>query len=281
MNSPFIPQPHIKRTAQVTAENRAMGQFFTPWWSAALLVQRWFPDLTRNDVVVEPTCGPGPFLRAIPAEVKAIGVEIDPVLAEAARHNTGREVITGDFTTVELPVMPTVILGNPPFMTCTIDRLLERCHELLPAGGRVGWVLPAYALQTPSRVVRYSEKWSLTTEMLPRTLFPGLQCPLTFTLFTKDRRSLLIGMGLYQEAHDVASMPKAVAEALRSSPTTWRAVVAYALAALGGRGSLAAIYRLIQPRRPTGNPFWKEQTRKVLRAEFHRIGPAEYALEPA
>lgn len=281
MSQPQRQPQHVKRTAQVTSHHRELGQFFTPWWSAALLVQRWFSDLTAQDVVIEATCGPGPFLKAIPEHIQAIGVEIDPELAEIARRNTGRPVITGDFTTVALPVRPTAIIGNPPFSTQVIDRLLERCHDVLPAGGRVGWILPAFVLQTPSRVIRYSDCWSLATEMLPRTLFPGLHCPLTFTLFTKDRRALLLGMGLYQEAHDVAGMPKAVAEALRCEPTSWRAAVAHALALLGGRGSLGAIYQVIQPRRPTGNRFWKEKTRQVLQREFHRVGPGEYALQAA
>lgn len=272
---------HLKGPRDVTEKVRALGQFFTPYWAASALVNRWFPDLGRSDVVVEATCGPGPFLKAIPSEVLAIGVEIDPELAEIARRNTGRRVITGDFTQVDLEVRPTAIVGNPPFAMSDIDRLLDRCHQVLPEHGRVGWILPCYALQTPSRVVRYSESWSLATELLPRTLFPGLQCPLLFAQFTKDRRRILSGLALYFETHDIASMPAQVAETLKGRPDGWKAIVGQALQALGGRGSLEAIYEKVQPRRPTGNPFWKEQVRKVLRSHFEWVGDAQYALAAA
>lgn len=46
--------------------------------------------------------------------VQAIGIEIDPSLAEQAAQNTGRRIICGDFRTVEIDFNPNIILGNPP-----------------------------------------------------------------------------------------------------------------------------------------------------------------------
>src|SRR5271157_3605390 len=95
--------------------NPTMAQWFTPEWAASLLVSRTFPDLSPKSLVIEPTCGYGAFMKAIPEGVPVIGVEIDPELAEKARANTGRQVIAGDFTKVPLPDGVTAVIGNPPF----------------------------------------------------------------------------------------------------------------------------------------------------------------------
>jgi predicted RNA methylase len=68
-------------------------QYPTPGWAAQAIVDRYFPWLGEADCVIEPSCGPGSFLAAIPVHVPALGVEIDPVLARAAQINTGREVL--------------------------------------------------------------------------------------------------------------------------------------------------------------------------------------------
>jgi type I restriction-modification system DNA methylase subunit len=60
---------------------RSMGQYMTPDWAAEALVDRYFSDLGESDLVLEPSCGRGAFLRALPAHVQALGVEIDPNLA--------------------------------------------------------------------------------------------------------------------------------------------------------------------------------------------------------
>ena len=43
-----------------------LGQFFTPDWAAEALVEQHFGDLGLFDRVVEPSCGGGAFLRALP-----------------------------------------------------------------------------------------------------------------------------------------------------------------------------------------------------------------------
>jgi site-specific DNA-methyltransferase (adenine-specific) len=91
----------------------SLNQFFTPTWAAELIVQHFYPDLSERDTVLEAGCGDGRFLMAVPEDVDAYGVEIDPTLIDEARHNTGREIIQGDFRKVDLPRRPTVVLGNP------------------------------------------------------------------------------------------------------------------------------------------------------------------------
>ena len=109
--------------------NRPLNQYFTPSWAAELLVRRHFSDLSDKDTVLDPSCGDGRFLMAIPRDVDAYGVEIDSAQAEAAVRNTGREVIVGNFLTAKLPRKPTVVLGNPPFVADVIDEFLARCYH--------------------------------------------------------------------------------------------------------------------------------------------------------
>lgn len=266
-------------TGKATPRQMELGQFMTPAWASLALIQRHFSDLTSADLVLEPTCGDGSFLGAIPDYVPAIGIEIDPELAALARERTGRTVITGDFRTTKLNDNPTAIIGNPPFQTDTIDQLLDAAKQWLPTDGRCALLLPSYAIQTPSRVCRYNEDWSIFAECLPRTLFKGLQCPLSFVMFRKDQKRALFGLALYAESYDIESMPAPVQALLKNNRATWEAVVESALKASGGSAKLETIYKAIEPKRPTGNPYWKEQVRKVLRQpRFRREGPAMYAL---
>ncbi|MBK1666628.1 SAM-dependent methyltransferase [Rhodovibrio sodomensis] len=262
--------------------DKDLDQHFTPIWAAEALIEEFFPDLDDSDLVLEPSCGAGHFLQALPQHVPAVGVEIDPRWVAVARRETGRTVVQGDFRTVELDLQPTAIIGNPPFDLDVVDGMLERAHRMLPEQGRVGWVLPAYAFQTPSRVVRYNEQWSLSQTALPRTLFPGLSKPLAFVLFSKDRKRQLVGFALYRQARDVEQMPKAYAEALRvARGSIWREAVTRALVALGGEASLEALYQEIGPKRPTGTTWWREKVRQIAQTSFTRVGPGRYAIPEA
>lgn len=255
-------------------------QWFTPVWVAEEIIARHFADLGAGDAVIEPTCGRGAFLKAIPAHIPAVGVEIDPVLAEDARRETGRRIIVGDFCTVDLDLRPTAIFGNPPFDMDVVDGILDRARVLLPEGGRAGFILPSYAFQTASRVVRYSENWSLMQEMLPRTIFPGMSKPLVFSLFTKDRKRTLVGFALYHEVHAVSMMDEGVAATLGTAASPWSAVVAAVLRERGGEADLSDIYAAVAPRRPTSNQWWQHKVRQTLNrsASFVRTARGRYAL---
>lgn len=258
---------------------RLLGQYPTPQWVADALVERHFADLGAGDTVLEPSCGPGRFLQALPSSVDAVGVELDPQLAALAEQVTGRRVIAGDFTTAEIDVEPTAIIGNPPFQLALIDRFLDRAHALLPEAGRVGFILPAYAFQTAARVAGYGERWSLVQEFIPRNIYPGLKLPLVFAMFTKDRRRVLVGFALYREAAEVQRLPRRVRELLETATgSAWKAVVQYALEQLGGEAPLDAIYEVVAGCRPTDNTAWQAQVRKVVRQAFRCTGPARYAL---
>jgi site-specific DNA-methyltransferase (adenine-specific) len=243
-----------------------IGQYPTPVWVAEALVERYFGNLTSSECVLEPSCGPGSFLQAVPAHVPAIGVEIDPGLATLARINTGRHVITGDFLTVDLPVLPTTIIGNPPFNLKTIDGFLDRSHQLLPDEGCVGMILPAYAFQTAGRVARYAEKWSITQEMIPRNIYQGLSLPLVFTRFIKNQRRALVGFALYFELSSLQQIAKPYRDAICGvGAAIWKDVVIQALKQLGGSAALKSIYAEIEGAKPTTSKWWREKVRQTLR----------------
>lgn len=242
-----------------------LHQWFTPRWVAEAILERHFAHLDLCDRVLEPACGPGAFLHAIPADVDAIGVEVDPVLAEQARAATGRPVITGDFLQVELPPGITHMVGNPPFDAALIHGFLTRAHQVLPEGGTAGLLLPAYVLQTSSKVVALSRRWSISSELMPRNIFPRLKLPLVFALFRKDPMRHLVGFFLYREAADVAALPRDVRAELATDGrgSVWRRAVRHAFQRLGRtRATPAELYAVVE--RPTENRFWREAVRRTL-----------------
>lgn len=258
-----------------------LGQWFTPEFATALLVERFFPALSGSDLVLEPSCGRGAFLKAIPSHVPVVGVEIDPTLAQIARDETGRTVITGDFNSVALPDGVTAIIGNPPFDLRLFDQFLSRCHRVLPDLSKAGWLVPCHFWQTYSHVVRWREQWSMQVELVPRGLFPGITLPLSFCVFRKDRRRDLVGFALYAELAAVRNLSKKAQDVLqhgRPHKSVWRALVDDTLQLLGGKATLAAIYEAIEPKRPTETAFWREKVRQQLQLHFTRTGQGEYAL---
>lgn len=263
---------------------RDLGQYMTPVWFAERVVERYFPALDREDLVLEPSCGAGAFLHAMPAHVPAVGVEWDAELAEQARRETGRRVITGDFRVVPIDVQPTAIVGNPPFKLELIEGFLARAHELLPDGGRAGFILPAYTFQTAETFCRLAERWSIAQEPIPRNVFERISVPLLFAMFSKDQRRTLVGFAFYGEAFDVLGMPREYRDAIAAGSGVWRRLLLVALKRLGGRARLPEIYAELEGRRPTDGQWWREKIRQTLRAhasDFDALGDGHYQLKEA
>jgi SAM-dependent methyltransferase len=262
--------------------DRGLDQFFTPEWAAQELVDEFFGDLAAADLVLEPACGRGAFLKAIPAHVQAVGVEIDPALASLATLETGREVLVGDFRTIDLPELPTAIIGNPPFKVALLDELLDRARKWLPDNGRCGLIVSTSMVQTPSTVLRWNEHWSLDQRLLPRTLFPRAIRPLLFLMFRKDReRRMLGGFALYRESAEINALEQAVKLLLihgRPGKSCWRTVVEWALRRRGGRAHLRDLYDLIEPCRPTENRWWQEKVRQTLQRYFTAVARGVWAV---
>lgn len=256
-----------------------LGQYMTPDWAAEALVERYFGDLGAEPVV-EPSCGRGAFLRALPAT--AIGVEIDPELAGEARRRTGRAVIVGDFRMVDLPVQPVALVGNPPFRKRTVDEFLDRAWSLLPDEGRVGFVLPTFVLQTASTVDALAERWSIRQDMLPRNLFARLSHPLCFALFTKGRARGMVGFALYHELAAVNRLQARYRALLQEGEgSLWAAVTRAALEALGGTATLQQLYLEIEGHRPTPNAFWQAKVRQTVQRIATRVGDGVWTLSVA
>jgi len=263
--------------------NPELGQWMTPEWVAQLIVERYFASLSTSDLVVEPSCGLGAFMKAVPDEVPVFGVEVDPVLAQKARENTGREVLTGDFAQIELPSGITTVVGNPPFSLTTVEKFLTRAHRALPQYGRCGLILPCYHFQTFGRVNRWSQSWGIHVDMIPRGLFPGIRLPLAFCVLRKDAREEPVGLAFYAEAAAIGNLTHEAQEVLskgRRRTSVWRALIEETLHALGGRATLEQVYRHIEPRRPTSTAFWREKVRQQLQRSFVHCGPGEWALNP-
>lgn len=277
------PQAESCSMPRIASLKRELGQWFTPSWAAEAIVEQKFGWLEPGHRVLEPSCGDGVFLCAIPSEVEAVGVEVDPDMAELAGLNSGRRVLAGNFLTVPTSDLGTfdAIIGNPPFEADLIAHFLDRSASLLRDGGQAGFILPAYVLQTSSKVERLGQRFTIQQDLLPRNLFPRLKLPLVFAVFTKEQQRRLFGFLLYKEAQDVRQIDKGLRELLTSNRTTdgsWFAVVDVVLQGLGGEASLDQIYAAMVGRRPTVNAHWRAKVRQVLQhpKRFRRVGPGRY-----
>jgi hypothetical protein len=257
-------------------------QYFSPGWLASMLVDRYFRSLNESTKVVEPSCGYGTFLNALPDVVPAIGVEIDPVVADEARRLTNRPIVTGDFLEVEVSRGCAAVIGNPPFRATLIDQFLRRSFDLLVDEGKVGFILPAYYFNSALRVVEHLKYWSLSQELLPRNAFNGrMREPLLFALFIKDRKRSLVGFALYEEEVSLKTLTNPYRHILtRTKGSIWRAVCRLALWRIGARASLSTIYRELENNRPSNNPFWREKIRQTLNHydDFVRCDAGTYSL---
>lgn len=260
-------------------ERKEHGVYQTPTWAAEALVDRYYGNLTSSDRVVEPSCGEGHFLEAIPAEVPAVGIELNPELAAIARRRTGRDIVIGDVLDVELPHQPSLVVGNPPFRSELIDALLERVWHWLPYEGRCGLILPAFVMGKGPRVSRLAEQWSIVGESLPRDLFPGPRMPIQFVRFEKRRERVLVGYALFDEAAWVRALPRRIRHMLTfGRAPAWKAVVLEALRECGGQASLEDVYRVVAGRRPSKNQHWKPKVQQVLHHYAERVGPSLYRI---
>lgn len=261
------------------ANKPELAQWFTPFWAAEELMANAL-DEKDAQAVLEPSCGSGSFLSAIPEHIDGLGIEIDPDAAAQARIASGRRVIIGDFKTVDLDdYEPDLIIGNPPFDVATISAFINRSENLLPADGMIAMILPAYAFQTPSRVTEWMDTYSIDVDALPRTLFPGLSKPLVWARFRKTAKRLHRGLILFRRTRAVEEADRNVKEALNSSGT-WKNAVDQALRSLGGQAHLTSIYDRIDPRRRTGD-HWKPKIRQTLQRGFTPLGEGVWTLPQA
>lgn len=251
-------------------------QWFTPFWAAELLVDDALRQLGQVSIV-EPACGTGAFLSAIPQACPAFGIDIDPKVVPAAVANSGREVIVGDYRTCDLAGREVqLVIGNPPFPMHIVEGFMERSFHLLPEGGMVAMILPAFAFQTPRRVTRWMGRFSIDVQLIPRTLFGRISQALVWAKFQKNADRRFHGLMLFAEQRDIEQMRPMIRDALLR-PGTWRVAVRIALEALGGEASLAAIYDLITPERRVSK-HWQPKVRQTLQMHHRPVERGRWAL---
>jgi site-specific DNA-methyltransferase (adenine-specific) len=276
MHDLFSKPDDVEAVQDARSGDAALSQWFTPFWAAEELVDDALRGLGHVSVV-EPSCGTGAFLTAIPKTMPAIGIDIDPRVVSAAIANSGREVLVGDFRTHDLGgFSPEAIIGNPPFEMDVINDFLDRSHRILPEDGLVAMVLPAYAFQTPRQVSRWMDSFSIDVNMIPRTLFPGLSKPLVWAKYRKQRQRTFSGMLLFAETRSIERMKPAIREAL-AGPGTWREAVDRALRSLGGEASLNSIYDAIAPERQQ-TEHWRPKIRQTLQRGFENRGRGRWSV---
>ncbi len=257
-----------------------LDQWFTPFWAAEELVADALRGIGRVSIC-EPSCGTGSFLAAIPAAYDAFGIDIDPAVIPAAQANSGREILIGDFRTIDLTGRDVqAIMGNPPFGMDVVDGFVDRAHQLLPDDGLLAMILPAFAFQTPSRVVRWMELFSIDVSLIPRTLFPRISQALVWAKYRKGALRRYHGLMLFAEQRDIELM-HASARRAAVGPGTWREVVRGALESSGGTGSLSSIYDRIAPERVAGKANWQAKVRQILQLYFEPIERGRWALKEA
>lgn len=261
-----------------------LNQYFTPVWAAEQIIARYYPNLTKADVVFDVGCGDGRFLMSLPGHVAAYGFELDSALAQQARINSNRPVFEGCFTETPFPEKPTVCIGNPPYDMGLVNGFLSRAYETMDYGGKCGFILPVYFFQTADTVIEYMRSWSLSYDLLPRNMFEGMSKPVMFAQFLKERTAASVGFFLYDETSEIQKLKKKYRVMFmgnESSTHLWGSVIDKALAALGGQASLQDIYLEIEGVRPTSTKHWKAQIRKVLQQFYQRVGDAIWSFHPA
>lgn len=267
-----------KSPCSAIAGNLELGQVFTPGFVAAALYERTFADLGVGACVLDPTCGTGRLLAAVPSLVSAVGVELDPDVAAIARAATGRQVICGDFLSIDLGFRVDVVFANPPFDARFIDRMLERVWGILPEGGRVGAILPSH-YWTSIRSARLAEQWSYSVEMLPKDTFSRMRRPAVWAVLERSQRRYVVGIALYRDVAAVRAMRGRYERLLRTTTVEpWRETVLTALADLGGRSTLPALYRTVEGKRTNLTRFYREKIRQTLQRHAVRVGPGVWEL---
>lgn len=147
------------------AERNRLGQFATPSPLAvdiARYVDSLIIDHRKTGILfADPSIGSGSFfsaaLRVFGSKriKRAVGIEIDPSFAEAARElwaETGLEVVLGDFTRVlangSCPAPPNIVLANPPYVRhhhlTREDKTRLQCLTLKMAGVEVSGLAGLY-----------------------------------------------------------------------------------------------------------------------------------------
>ena len=198
------------------AGGNTIGQYFTPRHVASFCTD--LLDVSKDDVVLDPTCGTGGFLIAAMdrmgregklsrsevvklVNTRLIGFDDEPVTAALCvanmilRGDGSSSVHRGDcFTSKDYPVGTTsVVLMNPPYPHKATDAptedFVERGLEGLSRGGRLAVIIPLSLLVKSTKIDwRKSILKNHTLEAavkLPDELFQPYAQPYTVVLYIR------------------------------------------------------------------------------------------------
>lgn len=119
--------------------------------------------------VLEPSCGTGRFITALPKNASVLGVEIDPTTAAIAKLlSPHAEILQGGFQNVERGVPFDVVLGNPPFGDFKVfdpsfpegskhsihNYFITKSLSMLRPGGIAAFVVSRYFMDNSDRKAR-------------------------------------------------------------------------------------------------------------------------------
>ena len=269
-------------TGEVGDRTAELGQYFTPLWAAHALYERFFGSLRAGDLVIEPSCGAGAWLHAIPQDVKAIGYEIDPLVAAIARTDTGREIRVGDFLTMPIDGEPAAMIGNPPFGSELIAQFIRRSYEWMTPASEAGYILPTHSMSFARTTLELLRGLEVETFALPRDLYPRLSFPLMFARLKKSNVTRLIGFLLFDEAMAIRGVRAEYRRIVSSGRRpAWREVLRLALEACGGEASLERIYEIVEDVRPTANKWWRDTIRREAGTHFERVSDGVFRIPQA
>ncbi len=120
------------------SERHSLGEFYTPEWLAKILVEK---AVSKNDIVLDPACGSGTFLRCVIEEKKAlgknpneifnevIGFDINPIAVTIAKANY---LITMKSMNVKPEIVPVFLADSllPLEHTISADyRVIDEYNE--------------------------------------------------------------------------------------------------------------------------------------------------------
>jgi type I restriction enzyme M protein len=237
-----------------------VGQFFTPEIVAKCMFE--LAGARKGQSAIDPSCGDGSFLRAVPAGVEIKGAEIDPVYADIARKLVGEGAFfPGDALSSLVPVWGEfdLAIGNPPFSAqARLERRLDTLKHYDLAAGRKSQCLEVLFLELFLKLVKPNGRLAI---ILP-------DGPLSNRPFSNVRSWLLCRA----QVEAIISLPRGI---FRGTAAKTNIIIAQKLpyAAEAYRGETALLEcRDLNELKPLPLPEWRKVERRWSQVVLADVG---------
>ncbi len=216
-------------------KEKVFGQYWTPYYLARFIVE-FCSKLTRGrDILIDPACGEGVFLKAGSdfGFKRIVGIDIDPNVVSRLEDFELRIMNALEETGFEGKC--DVVVGNPPFSAKygkvvdkrLLDRFelgrgkrsqaieilfLEKFVELAKEGGAIGIILP-FGIFANTKL-SYVRKFILKNVRifaiisLPRNVFPGTTSKTCVLLGVKGKHEGSVLMAKIERLRDLSNFEK-------------------------------------------------------------------------